>query len=52
MKKDIGTVNWAKICYPIENGGLKINNLKYKNNAYFSSLLEILLIVITLGLFS
>jgi len=52
MKKGIATVNWDKICSPLENGGLKINNLWYKIMLTFSSLLGILLIVISLGHFS
>ena len=31
-------VNWAKICSLFENGGLKINNLLYENNAYLLKL--------------
>jgi len=27
-------VNWDKICSPVENGGLKIINLRHENNAY------------------
>jgi len=38
LKKGITTVNWAKICSPIENGGLKIINLHLENNAYFLKL--------------
>jgi len=38
MKKGIVTINWAKICSPLENGGLKINNLQYENNAYLLKL--------------
>jgi len=38
MKKDITTVNWVKICSPLENGGLKINNLQYENNVYLLKL--------------
>ena len=34
MKKGTSIVNWARICSPIENGGLKINNLQHGNNAY------------------
>jgi len=38
MKKGIGTIIWAKICSPLENGGLKINNLQHENNAYLLKL--------------
>jgi len=38
MKKGITTVNWAKICSPLENGGLKIINLHHENNAYLLNL--------------
>jgi len=34
MKKGIATINWAKICSPLENGGLKIINLHHENNVY------------------
>ena len=34
LKKGITTVNWATICSPLENGGLKIINLRHENNAY------------------
>jgi len=34
MKKGITIVNWAMICSPTENGGLKIINLHHENNAY------------------
>jgi len=33
MKKGIVTVNWDTICSPLENGGLKIINLRHENNA-------------------
>jgi len=32
-KVDWVTVNWATICSPLENGGLKIVNLHHENNA-------------------
>jgi len=38
MKKGIATVSRAKICSPVENGGLKINNLQHENNAYLFKL--------------
>jgi len=38
MKKGITTVNWAKICSPLENGGLKIINLHHENNVYLLKL--------------
>jgi len=38
LKKDTTIVNWAMICSPIENGGLKIINLHHKNNAYLLKL--------------
>jgi len=47
MKNSIATVNWAKICSLIKNGGL-IMKIMY----IFLSLLEILLIVINMDLFS
>jgi len=31
-------VNWDTICSPIENGGLKIINLRHENNAYLLKL--------------
>jgi len=34
LKKGITTINWAKICSPFENGGLKIINLHHENNVY------------------
>jgi len=34
MEKDTIRVNWAKICSPINNGGLKIINLYNGNNVY------------------
>ena len=51
LKKGIATVNWAMICSPLENGGLKIINLHHENNAYLS-LLGILLIATSLGICS
>ena len=38
MKKGIATVNWAKICSSLEDGGLNIINLHYENNAYLLKL--------------
>jgi len=38
MNKCIVTVNWNTICSPIENGGLKIINLRHENNAYLLKL--------------
>ena len=38
LKKVIATVNWATICCPLENGGLKIINLHRENNAYLLKL--------------
>jgi len=38
LKKDIATINWARICSPLENGGLKIINLHHENNAYLLKL--------------
>jgi len=38
LKKCIVTVNWATICSPLENGGLKIINLHHENNAYLIKL--------------
>ena len=37
-KKGIATVNWTKICSPLENGGLKIINLHHESNAYLLKL--------------
>ena len=34
LKKGMVTVNCVTICSPIENGGLKIINLRHENNAY------------------
>jgi len=31
-------VNWDTICSPLENGGLKIINLRHENNAYLLNL--------------
>jgi len=36
--KGITTVNWATICSPLENRGLKIINLDHENNAYLLKL--------------
>jgi len=38
LKKGITTVNWATICSPLEDGGLKIINLHHENNAYLLKL--------------
>jgi len=38
MKKGVVIVNWTKIYSPFENGGLKINNLRHKNNDYLLKL--------------
>jgi len=38
MNKGTSTANWFKICSPIENEGLKINNLQHENNAYLLKL--------------
>ena len=38
LKKSITIVNWAMICSPLENGGLKIINLHHENNAYLLKL--------------
>ena len=38
LKKGIVTVNWDTVCSPLENGGLKIINLRHKNNAYLLKL--------------
>jgi len=38
LKKDITIVNWATICSPLENGGLKIINLHHENNVYLLKL--------------
>ena len=37
-KKGITTINWATLCSPFENGGLKIINLHHENNAYLLKL--------------
>ena len=38
-KKKIAIVNWATICSPLENGGLKIINLNHHgNNVYLLKL--------------
>jgi len=38
LKKGITTINWATICSPIENEGLKIINLHHENNAHLLNL--------------
>ena len=38
LKKSITTVNWATICSPLDNGGLKIINLHHENYAYLLKL--------------
>jgi len=38
LKKGIATVNWGKICSPLEDGGLNIINLHHENNAYLLKL--------------
>jgi len=37
-KKGIVIVNCDTICCPLENGGLKIINLRHENNAYLLKL--------------
>jgi len=38
LKKGITIINWAKICSPLDNGGLKIINIHHKNNVYLLKL--------------
>jgi len=38
LKKGTSTVNWDTICSPLENGGLKIINLRHENNTYLLKL--------------
>jgi len=38
LKTHIVIVNWDMICSPLENGGLKIINLRHENNAYLFKL--------------
>jgi len=38
LKKGIVTVNWDTICSPLENGSLKIINLRHENNTYLLKL--------------
>jgi len=38
MKKGKTTVNWATLCSPFENDGLKIINLHQENNVYLLKL--------------
>ena len=38
LKKCIATVNWGKICSPLEDGGLNIIILHHENNAYLLKL--------------
>jgi len=38
LNKGITIVNWALICSPLENGGLKMIKLHHENNVYLLKL--------------